>query len=60
MRTHWSTLADTRTEVEAETLGDRRSDTHAVIDILAASLAEVEGEAAGDTWCDAHALVDTG
>ena len=36
MRTHWSTLADTVTEVEA--VGYTRGDAHAVVDNLANKL----------------------
>ena len=51
-------MADTPAEVEAETLGDTRSDAHALVDTLADSLAEVEAETPFDTRSDTQALLD--
>ena len=45
-------------EVEAETLGDKKSDAQALDFRLADSVAEVEAETLGDTLSDAYALVD--
>ena len=55
MRTHWSTLADTITEVES--VGDTRGNAHAVVDYLANTLEELEAPC--DTWGETDALVDT-
>ena len=53
------TLSDKLVEVEAEKLGDTRSDAQALIDTMAESLAELEEDTLGDTLRDAQRLVDT-
>ena len=54
MRTHWSTLADTLTEVEV--VGNTRGDAHAVVDNPANTLEKLE--ALGEKWGETDALVD--
>ena len=45
--------------MEAETLGDTRSNAKALVDALADSQAEVEAETLDDTLIDSQALVKT-
>ena len=59
MHTHWLTLFDTLTEVEAVTLSDTRGHANALVDALADTVAEVEAMRIGDALGDAEALFDT-